>query len=35
MMSSSELELLVMVFERELLDPQWPKGIDMMLGPLD
>ena len=30
-MSSSELEvlgLLVMVFERELLDPRWPKGID-------
>ena len=33
MMSSSELELLgllvsLMVFERELLDPRWPKGID-------
>ena len=33
MMSYSELELLgllvgLMVFERELLDPRWPKGID-------
>ena len=36
-MSSSELELLgllAMVFEHELLDPRWPKGIDAMTSQL-